>query len=74
MKKKSGLEILGGCLVAVIAFAIVVFLGAAIAMWLWNAIMVPVFGLPILGYWQMYGIMVLAKLIFGNISTSSYYD
>lgn len=74
MKKKSGLEILGGCFVAVIVFLIVVFLGAAIAMWLWNAIMTPVFGLPTLTYWQMYGIMVMTKLIFGNSSYSSYSD
>lgn len=53
-------------------FTIIVcgFIGAAIATWLWGLIIVPVFGAPVLGYWQMYGIIILIKLLF-PISVSS---
>ena len=64
---KSCLIILG--LIALVA--ILCLLGAAIAMWLWNVIMVPLFGMPVLGYWQMYGIIILARLIFGSRISSS---
>ena len=70
-KKKSGLEIFGGCMLAIFVLVICIFLYAAIGMWLWNIILVPLFGAPIIGYWQMYGIMILARLIFGRSSTSS---
>ena len=70
-KKKSSLEIFGSCMLAILVFVICIFLYAAIGMWLWNIILVPLFGAPIIGYWQMYGIMILARLIFGRSSTSS---
>lgn len=70
-KRAKRVEAFSGCLAAIIAVIIVCFLGAAIGMWLWNAILVPMFAFPVIGYWQMYGIMILAKLIFGGYSTSS---
>ena len=70
-KKKSGLEIFGGCMLAILVLVICIFLYAALGMWLWNIILVPLFGIPIIGYWQMYGIMILARLIFGRSSTSA---
>lgn len=70
-KKKSGLEIFGGCMLAILVLVICIFLYAAVGMWLWNIILVPLFGAPVIGYWQMYGIMILARLIFGRSSTSS---
>ncbi|MEO9892606.1 hypothetical protein [Aurantibacter sp.] len=35
-------------------------------MHLWNWLMPDVFGLPILSYWKAVGILVMAKLLFGN--------
>ncbi|MFS4492989.1 hypothetical protein [Maribacter sp. 2308TA10-17] len=35
-------------------------------MLLWNWLMPEVFGLPSLSYWQGVGILVMAKLLFGN--------
>ena len=69
--KKNTFEVAIGCFATIIALIIVLFLGAAIGMWLWNAILVPMFAFPVIGYWQMYGIMILGKLIFGGYSTSS---
>ena len=70
-KRAKRVEVIAGCLGAIVALIIVLFLGAAIGMWLWNAILVPMFAFPVIGYWQMYGIMILGKLIFGGYSTSS---
>ena len=63
-----------GCLTALLAVVLLIglaFLYAAIGCWLWGAIMVPVFGLPTLTYWQMYGIIVLARIVFGSHSSVS---
>lgn len=70
-KKKSGLEILGGCMVAILVVVVSIILYAAIGMWIWNVTLVPMFGAPVIGYWQMYGIMILARMIFGRSSSSS---
>lgn len=37
---------------------------AGIAVWLWSIIIVPVFNAPVLSYWQMYGLILLVKLMF----------
>lgn len=73
-KKKSGLEIFWGCMLAIFVIILTVILYAAIGMWLWNLILVPLFGAPVIGYWQMYGIMILARMIFGRGSSSSSSD
>lgn len=53
----------------IIVFGLVL---AGIANWLWGLIIVPVFGAPVLTYWQMYGIMILIKLLFPiNMSSSN---
>ena len=66
-----------GCLMALLALVLLIgltFLYAAIGCWLWGAIIVPVFGAPVLTYWQMYGLIILARMILGTsskISTSN---
>lgn len=66
-----------GCLVALFTLVLLIgltFLYAAIGCWLWGIIIVPVFGAPVLTYWQMYGLIILARMILGtrsNISTSN---
>lgn len=64
------------CLIAIITFILFVifaFIYAAIGCWLWSAVMVGVFGLPTLTYWQMYALIWLARVIFprgSRVSTS----
>jgi len=43
----------------------IAFLVGYIVMRLWNWLMPELFGLPMVGYWQAVGILVLAKIIFG---------
>lgn len=65
------LTALGGCLVVFIIVFLSIFVYAAIGCWLWGLIMVPVFGLPMLGYWQMFGLMCLLRMLFGRVSNYS---
>ncbi len=46
-----------------IAAAIGLVLGLAV-MWLWNALMPDIFGLPEIGYWQAVGLFLLCHLLF----------
>lgn len=50
----------------IIAAAIFILLFGYGFMLLWNWLMPDVFGLPSLGYWKAVGILVMAKLLFGN--------
>jgi hypothetical protein len=52
----------------VMAIMAVVFLAlfGFIVMWLWNALMPPLFHLPVLTYWQAVGLLILAKIFFGG--------
>ena len=68
---KDFLTVVGGCFVAFIVIFLSLFIYAAIGCWLWGLIMVPVFGLPALGYWQMFGLMWLLRLLFGRGSSCS---
>lgn len=36
-------------------------------MWLWNWLMPAVFGLPALTFWQAVGLLVLCRLLVGNV-------
>lgn len=44
------------------AFALAI---GALAMVLWNWLMPTIFGLTVINYWQAFGIVLLAKLLFG---------
>lgn len=40
--------------------------GTFVAMLLWNQVVVPAFGAPILNFWQILGLMVLGRLLTGG--------
>jgi len=45
------------------------------AMWLWNWLMPPIFGLPTVTYWQALGLCLLFRFLFGTgLSSSSSKD
>lgn len=44
---------------------VIAFLVGYIVMRLWNWLMPELFGLPMIGYWQAVGVLILAKIIFG---------
>lgn len=68
-------DLKAGCLVALIMLPLLIvlsFITAGLATWLWGLIVVPVFGAPVLGYWQMFGLIWLLRFMLPtNISSNS---
>ena len=50
-------------IIAVLATIAVSFLWAGLALWFWNIAIVSAFAAPTLGYWQMYGIYWLVRIL-----------
>ncbi len=50
----------------VLFVGLAVFLFGYIVMSLWNMVVNPIFGLPLLSFWQAIGLLILAKLLFGG--------
>jgi hypothetical protein len=63
----KGLRIAGLALLGVIGAAIFALVFGWLVMILWNWLMPSIFRLGEIGYWQAFGIVILAKLIFGGI-------
>lgn len=56
-----------GCavvLTSVLVICLALFLVPAIELWLWGLVMIPVFGAPVLTYWQMFALNWLCGLLF----------
>ena len=63
-----------GCLMWCLAIGLILammFIGPAIELWLWSAIVVPNFALPMLSYWEMFGLDFLIGLLFNTTRSSS---
>lgn len=65
-----------GCLLAVLAVILLIalmFISPWIEMMLWNWVMVDLFAMPTVTFWQMFGLNWLCGLLFrrsSNVSTS----
>ena len=59
----------GMIILIIIGFIALCFLGPAITMWLWNWIVVDLFGLPVIGYWTAFGLHWLCHILFGHTVT-----
>jgi hypothetical protein len=57
------LAVIGG----IIAGAGLLALFGFIVMLLWNALMPRLFGLPEIGYWEAWGIVILSHILFGGL-------
>lgn len=58
-----------GCLywcVYLLATIIALFLYITILMWLWNVVVVALFGLPVISYWQSFCLYVISNILFKN--------
>jgi hypothetical protein len=60
------LRIVGWSVLGVLFAALFALLFGWLVMLLWNWLMPSVFGLPAIGYWKAFGIVVLAKILFGG--------
>lgn len=55
--------IIGAMMTAIFVALISGFIVAAIVLWLWNIIVIPMFHAPVLTYWQVYGLIFLIRLV-----------
>jgi hypothetical protein len=51
---------------AAVYLAMIALFGVAV-MFLWNALLPGIFGLPAINYWQAAGLLILARILFGGI-------
>ena len=68
-----GLRIAGFAVAGVVGVGIFALAFGWLVMILWNWIMPTIFSLPVIGYWQGFGIVILAKLIFGGIGAGRHW-
>ncbi|MEA3265602.1 MAG: hypothetical protein U9P42_01485 [Candidatus Fermentibacteria bacterium] len=64
-------KVMGFIILGVIGVTALAVLFGLIVMWLWNALMPTIFNLPVIGYWQAVGLVVLAHIFFGSHSSFS---
>jgi len=61
--RSSDWEAVGIAIGVIVISLILALFGAWIGMLLWGAIMVNIFGLPALTFWQFYGLMILLHIL-----------
>ncbi|HEX4824164.1 MAG TPA: hypothetical protein VFV19_07605 [Candidatus Polarisedimenticolaceae bacterium] len=52
---------------ALLGIAAFVFIGGELVKVLWNWLLPPLLGWPMLGFWQALGLLVLARILFGGL-------
>jgi hypothetical protein len=62
-----GLRVAGFVLLGVVGAAVFALAFGYFVMLLWNWLMPAIFHLGTIGYWQAFGIVILAKLVFGSV-------
>ena len=65
------LRIIGMVFVGVIFAVLFALVFGFLVKWLWNVLMPGLFGVPQITYWQAFGIVVLAKLLFGSFGSKT---
>jgi hypothetical protein len=59
---QKALAITGG----IILVAGILVLAGFVVMWLWNWLMPKIFGLPVIGFWEAWGMLILSHILFGR--------
>jgi hypothetical protein len=58
------LAIAGFAIVGLLIAATLALLFGLVLMWLWNWLMPAIFGLPVISFWQAWGLVVLSHILF----------
>jgi hypothetical protein len=69
MNKKFWALKIAGFIVCAVAFAALL---GWVVMTLWNGVLTTVVNVPIIGFWQALGILVLSKILFGGFGSKSW--
>lgn len=64
MRKKRLLWIVP---LAIVGFALFIFVGGELVMHLWNWLLPPLFGWRLLTFWQALGLLLLCRILFGGL-------
>ena len=51
---------------AIVGIALFIFIGSELVKQLWNWLLPPLFGWPMISFWQALGILVLCRILFGH--------
>ena len=62
------MRVLAYVALGIIAAALFAVVFGFVLKWLWNWLMPDIFGLRQISYWQAFGLLILAKLLFGRFS------
>jgi hypothetical protein len=62
----------GAIVAGIIVGAGLLFLFGFIVMSLWNWLMPKIFGLPVLSYWEAWGVLILSCILFGRLGGGSH--
>lgn len=54
-----------------VSVGIVSFIYGGLLLWLWNAVVVVVFGAPVITFWQAYALCIIANILFGKTEYKS---
>ena len=71
MRRKSVARFVMLGVAAVVATVAIGFVFGFAVMWLWNWLMPDLFGLRPIGFWQAFGLLLLARLLFGGVRGGS---
>ncbi len=52
---------------ALMAMLLFAFIGGQIVLRLWNWLLPPLFGWPLISFWQALGLLVLCRILFGGL-------
>ena len=67
--KKDVATTAGAIVIAILLLIAICFIGPVIVMWLWNWVAVALLAVPVINYWQAFGIMWLCHILFGRCVT-----
>jgi hypothetical protein len=70
----KGVRIAGMVVFGIVAAAVFGLVFGYLVMLLWNWLMPAIFGITTITYWQAFGIVILAKLIFGALGRGKDHD
>jgi len=73
-KSKKVFAIIGMVLGGVVIAAVMALLLGFVVMWLWNWLMPAIFGLPTITFWQAWGLVVLAHILFKSFPHKNYHN
>jgi hypothetical protein len=51
---------------AILGMVVFAFLGGTVVRLLWNWLLPPMFGWPVIGFWQALGLLALCRILFGG--------